>query len=241
MTMLKLPRQIAQRIFDDAASAARALADVVASDLAAAIGAGRSASLVVSGGRSPVPFLRALASQSLAWDAVSVTLADERWVDPQSAESNEALVRAHLLRGPAAAARWVALRGPEATPRDGLEGAATRVLAMSRPFDVIVLGMGDDGHTASLFPGAAGLAEAMDPDGQALLTAIDPPAAPHPRISLTLAALLSSRRIVVTIAGDRKRAAIERAAAGADPLELPIAAVLAQTRVPVEVVWAAEG
>lgn len=235
--MLKLPRRVGQRVFDDAGSAARALADVAAADLAAAIEAGRSASLVVSGGRSPVPFFEALAARPLAWRAVSITLADERWVDPASADSNEALVRAHLLRGPAAAARWVALKGPEATARDGLEGAARRVRALSRPFDVTVLGMGEDGHFASLFPGSAGLEQALDPEAASLLTAIDPPLAPHPRISLTLAALLSSRRIVVSIAGDRKRAVIERAAAGADPHELPIAAVLAQTRVQVEVVW----
>lgn len=237
--MLKLPRQVGQRIFDDAGSAARALADVAAADLAAAVEAGRCASLVVSGGRSPVPFFEALAARPLPWSAVSITLADERWVDPASADSNEALVRAHLLRGPAAAARWVALKGPEATARDGLEGATRRVRALSRPFDVTVLGMGEDGHVASLFPGAAGLQRALDPDAQPLLAAIDPPLAPHPRISLTLAALLSSRRIVVLIAGERKRAVIERAGAGADPHELPIAAVLAQTRVAVEVIWSA--
>jgi len=239
MTVLKLPRWVGQRVFDDPGSAARALADAVAADLAAAIEAGRPASLVVSGGRSPVPFFEALAARTLPWRAVSVTLADERWVDPASADSNEALVRAHLLRGPATAARWVALKGPEATARDGLEGAAKRVLALSRPFDVTVLGMGEDGHVASLFPGATGLERALDPAASPLLAAIDPPAAPHPRISLTLAALLSSRRIVVLISGDRKRAVIERAAAGGDPHDLPIAAVLAQTRVPVEVVWSA--
>lgn len=240
MTKLKLPRRIGQRVFDDAGSAARALAEVAAADLAAAIEAGRSASLVVSGGRSPVPFFEALAARPLPWGAVSITLADERWVDPTSADSNEALVRAHLLRGPAAAARWVALKGPEATARDGLEAALGRVRALSRPFDVTVLGMGEDGHVASLFPGAAGLERALDPDAAPLLTAIDPPSAPHPRISLTLSALLASRRIVVLIAGDSKRAVIERAATGADPHALPIAAVLAQTRVRVDVVWSAQ-
>lgn len=237
--MLKLPRRVGQRVFEDAGSAACALAETAGASLAAAIEAGRCASLVVSGGRSPVRFFEALAERPLAWADVSITLADERWVDPASADSNEALVRAHLLQGPAAAARWVALKGPEATARDGLEGATSRVRALARPFDVTVLGMGEDGHVASLFPGAAGLQRALDPEASALLVAIDPPLAPHPRISMTLAALLSSRRIVVSIAGDGKRAVVERAAAGADPHELPIAALLAQTRVPVEVIWSA--
>lgn len=190
---------------------------------------------MLSGGRSPVAFLQALGAVALEWARVWVTLADERWVEAHSPDSNEALVRAHLLTGPARAARWVGLKNAAPTPARGRAAAEQALAAVPRPFDAVVLGMGPDGHTASLFPHMPGLAAALDPDGTALLTPAIAPSAPRARLSFTLAGLLRARHIHLPVQGTAKQAVFEQARAGADPLRFPIAAILHQTRVPVTV------
>lgn len=208
----------------------------VAEMLAAAIAARGRAILAVSGGRSPLPVFAALSTSDIAWPKVSVTLVDERWVDAESEDSNERLVRRHLLVGNARDASFIALKTVAATPAAALAERQAALRALPLPFDVVMLGMGDDGHTASLFPGAEGLAAALEPSGADLLAAIDPPAAAHRRLGLSLRGILDSRHIVLAIAGRRKREVFEQAQApGADPLTLPIAAVLRQQRVPVDV------
>lgn len=218
----------------DAEALARNVAAHVAGIVGEALKERRRATLAVSGGRSPIAMFRALGRMPLAWDQVSITLVDERWVPADAPDSNERLVREHLLAGPAAAARFVGLKADAPTPALAI-ARQTAALDALLPFDVVILGMGDDGHTASLFPGAAGLAAALDTTRPALLAAIEPPAAPHARLSLTLRGVLASRHIVLPIAGPQKRAVYQRAAHGASPLELPIAAVLRQHAVPVEV------
>lgn len=231
--MLKLPEQVRQEVFDDPPSMAAALADRVAKLLRLALSQRGEASLVLPGGKSPGAFCRALARRELNWGRVSVTLADERWLPPEHPDSNAGLVLAHLLQGPAAAARFVPLYGGEASPEAGLEACAARLAELPRPFDVVLLGMGEDGHFASLFPGVAGLAELLAEDGPAL-AAVHPPAAPHPRISLGLSALLDAGQVLVQIQGPRKAAVME-AAAGAKGGRYPISALLHQTRSPVQV------
>lgn len=219
----------------DAEALAATVAARVAELLRAAIAARGSARLALSGGRSPVAMFTRLAQAELDWSQVGITLVDERWVPTDHADSNERLLRDHLLVGPVAQARFVGLKTAAATAADALIERERCLRAQLLPFDVVVLGMGEDGHTASLFPGAAGLAAALAANGEAVLAAIDPPAAPHARISLTLAALLASRQLLLPIAGAAKHAVYRRACAGAAPLELPIAAVLQQARVPVDV------
>lgn len=192
-------------------------------------------SVVLSGGRSPVAFFQALGAVALDWARVWVTLADERWVDTHAPDSNEALVHAHLLTGPARVARCVGLKNPAPTPARGRAAAEQALAAVPRPFDAVVLGMGPDGHTASLFPGMPGLAAALEPDGTALLIPATAPVAPRARLSFTLAGLLQARHIHLPVQGSAKQAVFEQARASADPLSFPIAAVLHQTRVPVTV------
>ena len=237
MAPLALPPHLEQRLFADSGAAAGGLAAAVAGSIEAGLARRGAASLVVSGGRSPAAFLRALGAHELDWGNVFVSLADERWVDPRSADSNEALVRENLLRGPASGANFVALMGEQASPRAGLCEAQARVAAMPRPFDAVVLGMGEDGHTASLFPGAEGLAAALEPEGADLLAAIDPPLAHHARITMTVAALLSSRQVYLLLSGARKRRVLEQAAIDADTAVHPVAAVLGQRRSPVAIYW----
>ncbi len=226
---------VQERRFPSASAAAQALADSVSGALAAALAMRTHASLVVSGGRSPIGFFQCLRDAELAWSRVWITLADERWVPEDHPDSNAALVRQHLLQGAAAAARFVPLWNGAATPVAAIAERTAALAQLPQPFDVVVLGMGEDGHTASLFPGAPGLAAALDPAGTALLAAIDPPAAPHPRLSLTLKALLGCRHIHLPLAGASKRAVYARALAQCDPLQLPISSVLCQSDVPVTV------
>ena len=222
----------------DAATSAQALATVIAGQLRAAIAERGHASLLVSGGRSPVPLFAALRVMPLDWSRVWISLADERWVEPTSADSNERLLRDHLLRDAAAAARFVALKSPFAIVEAGIGASAAALAAIPRPFDVLVLGMGEDGHTASLFPGSADLAAALALDDPAPLAAITPLTAPHARISLRLPTLLDCRAIHLPIAGPGKQAVYRQALHCTDPARLPIAFVLQQDRVPVGV-WLA--
>jgi 6-phosphogluconolactonase len=224
----------------DPTAQAATLAAAIAADLRAALVRRAGASLVVSGGRSPALMFAHLARHALDWPRVQITIADERWVESDDPASNEGLLRATLLRGAAAQARFLGLKNAAATPAAGAAAAWEAISAMPRPFDVIVLGMGDDGHTASLFPGGAGLAGALDESAPPRCLEMRAPAAPHARLSLNLSALLDSRRIYIQIRGAQKWQVYQRARAAGDVAELPIRAVLRQSRVPVEVFWCAE-
>jgi 6-phosphogluconolactonase len=228
----------AARTFADPASLAATLASEVASRLREGVSARGGASLVLSGGRTPAAFFEALSQSPLDWARVWVTLADERRVAPSSPDSNERMVRAHLLQGAAAAARFVPLFVEGEDEATLLRSRAAALAAMPRPFDVLVLGMGEDGHTASLFPAAEGLARALDPLAPPAPVAITPPAAPHARVSMNLAMLLGTRWIALHVQGATKPGVIWRATAGAAPAELPISAILLQGKVPVDVFWA---
>jgi 6-phosphogluconolactonase len=210
---------------------ARALAAAAAAGVASRLTEGlRSrlrASLVATGGRSPGPVYDLLKAAPIDWARVVVTLSDERCVDESAPESNARLVRERLMAEAAAKAHLLPL-----WPKP--DAAALEALA---PFDAVMLGMGEDGHVASLIPGDPGLAAGLDPGGPAFLA--DVPAGlgspPLPRVTLTLRALLSSRAIFLLTAGGAKREVLERAQAGED---LPVRALLAQATVPVRVLWA---
>jgi 6-phosphogluconolactonase len=220
---------------DNPQALAEQFAADVADRLSAALAMRDHASLVVSGGKSPVPFFQALSRADLPWHRVWITLADERWVDPSSPDSNERTVREHLLQGPAAAANFVPLKHEAPTPEASLGECAAVLEAIPKPFDLVILGMGEDGHTASLFPGVEGLAGLLDPEAPPAPVTLTPPIAPHRRISLNLSALLEARGIALAISGSTKRTVLERAQQQNRPLELPIAAVLHQQSVPVDV------
>jgi 6-phosphogluconolactonase len=214
-----------------------ALAASVALALSAAMEERGGASLVVSGGSTPAGFFRALARQDLDWARLTVTVADERWVAPAHADSNERLVQEALLAGPAAKARFLSLWTTHEHPGEAESTVAERLRPLGS-FDVVVLGMGTDGHFASLFPGSAALARGLALPGEDPCVAVDPPAAAHARLSLSLARLRDTRHLFVHIVGEEKRALLERAAAAMDPSTLPIAAVLALDEPAATVYWA---
>ncbi len=224
--------------FRTAPALALALAADIGDWLANGLAVRPRASLVLSGGSTPVPLFHALREIDLDWSRVDITLADERWVAPDHADSNEGLLRRELLQGAVAAARLLPLKTPAATPGQGLAECSRRLAEIPRPFDVVVLGAGADGHFASLFPGTEALAQGLDPDGAASCVACTPPEAPHPRISLTLAALLNTRRLVLHITGEEKWSVYQRALTGGESGALPLRAVFEQTRVQADVYWA---
>ncbi|MBV8680871.1 MAG: 6-phosphogluconolactonase [Aquitalea sp.] len=220
--------------FPDAPAAADALAATVAQRLSIAISRDGQAVLAVSGGKSPVPFFHALRSQPLDWSRVVVTLVDERFVPQDHPDSNAALVRQHLLQGEAAAARFLPLAGAASDAEAELAAANAAYL---RP-TVAVLGMGEDGHTASLFPGAAALADGLDMSRSLPLLAVQPLTAPHLRLSMSKAALLACDSLILSIQGAGKRQVFEQAAQGIND-SLPISHFLLQTECPLDVYWTA--
>lgn len=224
--------------FKDSPTLVAALANQVAELLRSGIRERGRASLVVSGGSTPVPFFAALSELTLDWGKVVITLADERWVDPSDADSNERLVREHLLQNRAAAARFVGLKTGASTAVQGEKECGDRLAPLPKPFDALILGMGNDGHTASLFPQAARLGEALSLDSGKLCLAITPPVAPHERMTLTLPALLHSRQIILHLVGAGKREVYEKALGEGPVAEMPIRAVLLQAIAPVTVFWA---
>lgn len=216
----------------------RQLAEDVAVRLSHAISARGAATLVVSGGSTPRGFFALLSLQPIRWSAVTVLLADERWLPGDHPDSNEKLVKDCLLVNDAAAASFISLTGQG---EDAVTAAAgmDKMLAALAPFDVVILGMGEDGHTASLFPQAANIAEGLALDSGKTCIAVAPVTAPYQRISMTLPRLLNAAHVIIHITGNTKKALLESARIARDQQQLPINAVVQQSQTPVTVYWAA--
>lgn len=211
---------------------AAAAAHAIEVALSAALAHRDAASFVGTGGRSPAPVYDLLAQTPLEWGKVAVTLSDDRFVPISSPDSNERLVRERLLTGRAAAARFT----PIVVDAASVENAADQVEAGVRalaPYDVMLLGMGEDGHVASLIPGSPVLDLGMDPAGSRFCLGIpsgvgSPPVA---RVTMTMPALLQARLTLVLISGEKKRAIV------AEGNGLPVHALLEQAKAPVRVLW----
>lgn len=229
-----------EKLFDSREVLAATLAQKVAKKLSDAIEERGEASLLVSGGSTPKAFFDALSSLQLAWNKVVISLVDERWVAPSEPDSNARLVTEHLLVNQASVAQFVPLYESEWDPAADSQGTLDAILRrhqqLHMPFDVIVLGMGDDMHTASLFPCCQQLDEAYDLNSSCPLVFTKPTTAPYVRISHTLKALISSRNLFLHIVGQSKYQVLQQALEEHDDYLAPIAAVA--RRANLQVMWA---
>ncbi len=209
-----LSHQIQLHTFPDPVALAESLAGTIANDLRTALTLRGVASLALSGGNTPKRFLQALSLQSLGWQNVAVTLVDERWVPESNERSNARLLRGNLLHGAAADARFLPLYRDTPEPEQALAAIERDLAALPSPFDAVVLGMGDDGHTASFFPGGDRLAEALDPATSARVLPMRAPGAGEPRLTLTLPTLLAARHLYLHLEGVAKQRVLEDAISG---------------------------
>jgi 6-phosphogluconolactonase len=215
-----------RREFANGEALAHGLAEWTAARLREAIATRGVALLIVSGGKSPARFFDLLSNLDLEWSKVVITLADERRVADDSPRSNARLVRERLLRNRAQAASFVPLADVRLPVDQELAAASARIADLPTPADVVILGMGDDGHTASWFPGAEGLAEAMDPDARELVVPIVAPDAPEPRLTLTGRVILRAKAIAIEIQGAGKLTTFSAALQAGSQQAMPIRGVL---------------
>lgn len=215
----------------DLPSCIDALAGEIAQGIQHAQAAARPFTLAVSGGRSPIPLFERLAQLNLDWSHVRIRLVDERYVPPDHADSNESLVRRHLLSGPPAKADF---RGLYLVDAD-INAAVTAANADFQTPDVALLGMGEDGHMASIFPGASQFEAAVHPEAAPYLH-VSPPQAPHQRISMSLAALRQCKHRVLYISGTSKRNVLQEAQRAATA-RLPISLLVTEPGDSLDVHW----
>ncbi|WBO59876.1 6-phosphogluconolactonase [Acidocella sp. MX-AZ03] len=182
--------------------------------------------LAVSGGSTPGAFFAALSQVELDWSRVVVTLVDERWVPEDSPRSNAAMVRRALLQNRAAQARFLPLYNGAPTPAAGLKALEAELAALPLSLAAAILGMGEDGHTASFFPGGDNLAAALAPSNGQKVETMQAPGAGEPRVTLTLPVLAQADLLALHIEGARKREVLEQALAGGPDEEMPIRAAL---------------
>lgn len=214
------------------------LSKSIASQLKEAIRTKGKATLIVSGGSTPIPLFKRLSEIPLGWENVTVGLCDERWLPSSDEDSNENLVKTHLLQGEAGKSRFVGMYIEDTNIQDAEVLCAKKMKEALFPFDVLILGMGSDAHTASLFPGNVKLDEAFDLNNEALCIAIEPTTAPYMRMSLTRQAILSATHIYLHFEGLEKRVVYDEAIAGDDMYKMPIRSVLNQDIKDVEVYYA---
>lgn len=223
--------------FDDPIVQADALSRAVGDALQAHLAAGpatRHVSFAVSGGSSPKRFLRTLSSQPFDWSRIDLTLVDDRWVPEDHPDSNVRFAHENLLRDAAANASFTPLVDVSRDPAEQI----ARLNASSLPAlpNIAVLGMGEDGHTASIFADAPEWHEAITTDARFVL--VHPGAAPHARVSWSLSALKRIDRLFLLIAGKRKLDVLEKAAAS--PLDNAISKLANDKGVTLDVYWSAE-
>ena len=227
---------IERRSFADKPTLAKELAEAVADRIRTAIAERGAAAIALSGGSTPGRFFQALGkTKDIDWSKVIVTLVDERWVDETSDRSNALLVNERMLQGPAAVARFFPLfSGGDAPTPEAVAKTNALLADLPRPFAAVVLGMGNDGHTASFFPGGDTLAEALSAPGPAL--AIRAPGAGEPRITLTLPYLLDTDGLYLHVEGEEKAGVLDAALSDGPVEAMPIRAVLRSSQ-PVTVYW----
>jgi 6-phosphogluconolactonase len=216
----------------------KTLATTVADLLSKAISDKGKASIAVSGGSTPKGFFTELSNKNLDWQKVTITLADERWVEFESASSNTRLVHENLLKNNAARATFFHLKKDSELNKATLELLNSEAKVNVLPLDVLILGMGEDGHTASLFPCSEQILTALDTNNNDALMSVIPKTAPHDRITFTYAYLMESKNIFLHVCGDSKKRVLDKALAGDNQQEMPVRAFLQNSDINTQVYWA---
>lgn len=222
--------------FDTAGELNQSFGQTILAILQNAIETKGKASLVVSGGSTPKPLFKYLSEQDFAWNKVTVTLADDRWLDNTHSDSNEKLVTDNLLVNKAASATFVSLVTQDENAVDAENEISQRIDAIDEHFDVLILGMGEDGHTASLFPCSEQVSAGIDLQRKLSAIATQPTTAPYQRMSMSLAKIVSAKNVFLHLTGDKKRQVLTQAISDHTMLEKPIKAVCENTNL--SLMWA---
>lgn len=234
---------IIERLFDSKeAMIAAVKADCLAA-LSEAIESRGEATFLLSGGSSPEPVYKALSEVDLDWSSVYVGLVDERWVDFDHPKSNEAFISKCFRQNKAANVNIIGMKNSAETAAEGVADCAAAYQQLAQPFDVTILGMGPDGHTASFFPHAHGLEAAIDLNSDKLCAAViahksEVTGDAVERMTMTLSGLVKSRHLMLLITGEEKLKVFREAQAGGDVAAMPVRAVIQQEQVPLIVYWA---
>jgi len=214
------------------------LSGKVATILADAIKVNGKASIAVSGGSTPKGFFKALSQKDLPWEKVTITLADERWVNIDSSDSNTRLVHENLLQNKAKNAKFFHLKQGEKLSTETLADLNLAAKSSLLPLDVLILGMGGDGHTASLFPCSDEIADALSVNNESSLMKVVPKTAPHQRITFSFASLITSKNTFLHISSTAKKDVLEKALSDDDKFVMPIRAFLNHAEINTQVYWA---
>ncbi len=216
----------------------QALAEKVSQILQAAITLKGRASIAVSGGSTPKGFFAVLSNKDIDWKKVTITLADERWVDINDDASNTRLVHENLLQNKAASAKFFHLKQGENLCEETLADLNLAANSSLLPLDVLILGMGEDGHTASLFPCSEQIKQGLDINNEKALMKVEPKTAPHHRITFSFAALKQSKNTFLHVCGANKKQVLDKALSANDVFEMPIRAFLQDTDIDTQIFWA---
>ena len=220
----QLPNTVNWQQFDDRDSQTNALAQHIAKKLSAAVESKGSATLAVSGGRTPVALFNALSAMELPWSSISITLIDDRWVPEDHKDSNEGMLKRELLKGYAQEAKFIGLYSDSDSAETSAKEANEKLKAASFPLDVAILGMGNDGHTASLFPCSAELQNGLTSTETCVATT--PTTAPHQRVTMTLPTIMAAGERILHLCGDDKLDTLSSALEDADNISgMPVRAL----------------
>jgi 6-phosphogluconolactonase len=227
---------VVEQNFESRDEASHAAAEQLIAMLAANLSENARAAMIVTGGSSPVQCYAQMAKADVEWSRVQLVLSDERWVAPSDENSNEGMIRSSLMVDQAANARLMPFYNGAVPASERCEELNISLGSMSQPFAATLLGMGEDGHIASLFPDMENLADGLDPDSKEQCITVQTAASSLPRVSLTLAPILHSEQVVLLFFGEAKRAVYEKAKSS--PGLFPVSSLLTQQRTPVHVFWA---
>lgn len=229
---LNFPTHVKVCAFDSREKLTSNLSALLQDKLNKAVASKGNASLAVSGGSTPVPLFQSLSHARLPWSKIKVTLVDDRWISPEETDSNDRLLHTHLFQNCAKEASYIPLWQKDSSAEAAVTDCQKRLAVIKDKLDVVILGMGNDGHTASLFPCSSELKPALS--SSANCVAVNPTTAPYARMSLTPARLLNSELRILHICGNDKLETLSQALTS-KPESMPIKLFLEH---PIIIYWA---